>query len=106
MKQAGNIWYRTFVNHLIDEVDLIPHDSKPCIFTNVDDKDEVNSISSLYVDNSLIKGFNKEIKQIKREISDKFPIKDLNKAKHVVDMQVEQLKKKHYSFKEFTLEKL
>ncbi len=53
----------------------------------------MNSISSLYIDNSLIKSLNEEIKRIKRKISNRFLIKDLNEAKHVVGMQVEQLLK-------------
>ncbi len=91
LKQAGNIWYKMFVKHLVDEVRLIPHDLKPCIFTSVDTKGEIKSISSLYVDDSLIGGPDEEIERIKKEIGEKFPIKDLGEAKHVVGMQVEQL---------------
>ncbi len=94
LKQAENIWYKTFVKHFVNEVKLIPNDLKPCIFTIMDTKGEIKSISSLYVNNSLIKGPDEEIERIKRKISDKFPIKNLGEAKHVVDMQVKQLEEK------------
>jgi len=35
LKQAGHIWYKTLVKHLVDEVKLITHASEPCIFTSV-----------------------------------------------------------------------
>ncbi len=83
-----------FVKHFVNEVELIPHNLKPCIFTSVDTKGEIKSISSFYVNNSFIKGLNEEIERIKREIGEKFPIKDLSEAKHVVNIQVKQLKDK------------
>ncbi len=78
-----------FVKHFVNEVRLSLYDLKPCIFTSVDTKGEIKSISSLYVDDSFIKGLDEEIERIKKEIGDKFPIKDLNEAKHVISMQME-----------------
>ena len=61
----------------------------PCLFTSVDEYGEIDSISSIYVDNSLIGGPEHKIELIKGEIKKRFPIKDLGEAKHVVGMQVE-----------------
>ncbi len=83
-----------FVKHFIDEIKLILHDLKSCIFINVDLKGEIKSISSLYVNNFLIEGLDEEIEQIKKKISDRFPIKNLSEVKYVVGMQVEQLEEK------------
>ena len=78
-----------FVKHFTDKVKLIPHDLKLCIFINVDKKEEIKSISSIYVDNSLINSFDEKIERIKREIGYKFPMKNLSEAKYVVGIQVE-----------------
>jgi hypothetical protein len=57
-KQGGKIWYQTFTGYLTQEVGLIEHESDPCLFTSVDDNREINSISSIYVDDHIIGGLN------------------------------------------------
>ena len=91
LKQAANIWFKTFVGHLTKEVKLIAHNSDPCLFTSVDADHQLNTISSIYVDDSLIGGPDNIVALIKNKIRDRFVIKDLREAKHVVGMQVEQL---------------
>lgn len=70
---------------------LIDHGSDPCLFTSVNEDGEVNSISSIYVDDAIIGGPDEVILQIKAKIGKQFAIKDLGMAKHVVGIQVEQL---------------
>ena len=90
-KQGGKIWYKTFTNHLTNEVELIGHDADPCLFTKVDDNGEICSIASIYVDDAVIGGPEKVVKDIKDKVAGRFAIKDLGIAKHVVGIQVEQL---------------
>ena len=90
-KQGGYIWYKTFTGHLIKQVGLIDHASDPCLFTSVDENHKLNSISSIYVDDDIIGGPKDVVANIKAKISEKFAIKDLGLAKHVVGIQVEQL---------------
>jgi hypothetical protein len=89
-KQGGKIWYKLFTNFLIDDLGFIPHPSDPCLFTTVNDHQEINSISSIYVDDEIIGGPDNIIDQIKSKVSNRFAIKDLGLAKHVVGVQVEQ----------------
>ena len=53
-KQGGYLWFKKFSDYLTKEADMITHESDPCLFTTIDNKGEVNCISSIYVDNALI----------------------------------------------------
>jgi hypothetical protein len=90
-KQGGKIWYKLFTKFLMQDIGFIPHASDPCLFTTVDGNQEINSISSIYVDDEIIGGPDHIIEQIKTKIGDRFAIKDLGIAKHVVGIQVEQM---------------
>ena len=90
-KQGGNLWFKTFTGYLTKEADLIAHQSDPCLFTTVDDEEEINSISSLYVDDALIGAPDDVAEKIIARIAKRFSIKDLGIAKHVIGIQVEQL---------------
>ena len=90
-KQGGTIWYQTFKSYLTQEVSLISHESDPCLFTSIDENGEINSISSIYVGDDIIGGLIDVIETIKAKIAQRFAIKDLGVAKHVVGIQVEQL---------------
>ena len=90
-KQGGKIWYKTFSGYLTQEAGLIGHESDPCLFTSIDKAGDINSISSIYVNDHIIGGPDKEIEQIKAKIGERFTIKNLSIAKHIVGIQVEQL---------------
>jgi hypothetical protein len=90
-KQGAKIWYETFTGHLTQHVGLTEHESDPCLFTNTDGNEKINSISSIYVDNAIIRGPDDVVDRIKSKIGERFAIKDLEIAKHVVGIQVEQL---------------
>ena len=89
-KQGGNIWHKRFKSHLTNMVGLIEHESDPCLFTSIDESNQINSISSIYVDDAIIGGPDEIVKDIIAKIAAEFSIKDLGIAKHVVGIQVEQ----------------
>jgi len=89
-KQGGKIWYKTFTGYLVQEVGLIAQSADPCLFVSVGKDEEINSISSIYVDDAIMGGPEVVVMRIKDKIKERFPIKDLGIAKHVIGIQVEQ----------------
>ena len=91
-KQGGHIWYKKFKNHLVSNMGLIPHDdADPCLFTTVNKKGKLTSVSSIYVDDAIVGGPGDIPDKVIKEIGEEFSTKDLGVSKHVIGIQVEQM---------------
>ena len=88
LKQAGCIWYFVVHKHLLKRKFTQLY-TDPCVFTRVTDRGRVTI--RLYVDDFVIAGEMATITEIKQQLEEKFSVKDLGLAKHLVGLQVQQM---------------
>ena len=83
------MWYQKFDSY-IRQLGYHRSDSDPCMYTR-QLADESRIYLILYVDDMLIAGSNQaEIGKLKRSLHDKFAMKELRQARHILGMQIER----------------
>ena len=89
LKQAPRMWYQKFCSY-IRHLGYHRSDSDPCMYSRqLADVSWIHLI--LYVDDMLIAGSNQaEIGKLKRSLHDKFAMKELRQARHILGMQIER----------------
>ena len=90
LKQVSRMWYQKF-NSYIQQLGYHRSDSDPCMFTRqLADESRINLI--LYVDDMLIAGSNQvEIGKLKQSLHNKFAMKELRQARHILGMWTKAL---------------
>ncbi|POM70699.1 Polyprotein [Phytophthora palmivora] len=87
LKQASRVWNETIDAHL-KTIGFKAADAEPCIYTR--DKGDDECTVSLYVDDMLIASCEKDIiASVKAGIAEKFRIKDLGRARFILDIKID-----------------
>ena len=89
LKQAPRMWYQKFDSY-IRQHGYHRSESDQCMYTR-QLADESRIYLILYVDDMLIAGSNQvEIGKLKRSLHDKFAMKELGQARHILGMRIER----------------
>ena len=89
LKQSPRQWYAKIHDFLIRELRFESSSSDPCLYTRHNGSGIL--IIALYVDDLLIAGNSKsEIDAIKKELSDRFEMKDLGEAKVMLGIEIKR----------------
>ncbi|KMQ88628.1 retrovirus-related pol polyprotein from transposon tnt 1-94 [Lasius niger] len=88
LKQAGRQWYNQ-LNEVLRSIGLYHTKSDPCVF--VDNAETTPTIVMVYVDDIIIASSNPgRVNMIKTELSRRFKIKDLGRAKYCLGFEIRQ----------------
>lgn len=89
LKQAPKQWYEKMHKFLDEDLGFKSSQNDPCLYTKHEGSNIV--IMCLYVDDLLIAGSDKsEVAKIKRELSDRFEMKDLGAATIIVGIEIKR----------------
>ena len=86
LKQAGKEWNRK-LNHELTIMGFKRAKSEPCVYIKSNNHGKITCILSVYVDDILIAGNNKDIDKVKRSIKRKFNIKDIGNVEFVIGIK-------------------
>eukprot|EP00833_Pecoramyces_ruminatium_P004151 jgi/Orpsp1_1/1178183/evm.model.c7180000064349.1 len=86
LKQAGKEWNKK-LNYELTMMGFKRVKSEPCVYIKSNNHGKINCILSVYVDDILIAGTNKEINTIKNAIKEKFNIKDIGNVEFVIGIK-------------------
>ncbi len=97
LKQSPRQWYAKMHEFLVNELQFVSSPNDPCLYTQ--HKDSNILIIALYVDDLLIAGNSKsDIETIKKELSNKFEMKDLGNAKIMLGIEIRRDRKNRQLF--------
>ena len=88
LKQSGRMWYNQLIEFLLKK-EYLNNDAYPCVFI----KKSLNGfcIISVYVDDINIIGTRKETEEATSCLKMKFEMKNLEKTKYCLGLQIEHL---------------
>ena len=98
LKQASRMWYQKFDSY-IRQLSYSQSDSNPCLYARqLSDESRIYLI--LYVNDMLIAGSNQsEIEKLKRSLHNKFAMKELRQARHILGMRIKRNQNSLLNFK-------
>ena len=86
LKQAGKEWNDKLNSELI-KIGFKRLKSEPCVYVKINERNKIVCILSVYVDDILIAGTNKDIDNVKNSIKEKFNIKDIGDVEFVIGIK-------------------
>jgi len=90
LKQAGRQWNDELNNSLLD-MNFRRLVSEPCIYIKENEAKEIICIITVYVDDILIIGKDKDVLFVKDQIKEKYKIKDIGEVDFVIGIKFEKV---------------
>jgi hypothetical protein len=89
LKQSSRCWNIELNEYLISN-NYKPTESDPCIYIKKNDKNILEGIIGVYVDDCVLIGKKDEISNIKKLLSTRFKMKDLKELKLILGIEIER----------------